>query len=62
MAVAGAAVLNVWALSNISASSIHAYVKVLIAIWSLSQQAYTFSRACIVLWPFLIDISAVRDN
>jgi len=61
MAVAGAAVLNTWALSNVSAPSVHAYVKVLIAIWSPSQRSFTFSRAGVVLWPFLIVISVVRD-
>ena len=61
MAVAGIAVLNALALSNVSAPSVHAFVKVLIAIWSVSQRSYTFSRACVVLWPFLIVISAVRD-
>jgi len=61
MAVAGIAVLTALALSNVSAPSVHAFVKVLIAIWSLSQRSYTFSRACVVLWPFLIVISAVRD-
>jgi hypothetical protein len=61
MAVAGIAVLTALALSNVSAPSVHAFVKVLIAIWSLSQRSYTFSRACVVLWPFLIVISAIRD-
>lgn len=61
MAVAGIAVLNALALSNVSAPSVQAFVKVLIAIWSLSQRSSTFSRACVVLWPFLIVISAVRD-
>jgi len=28
---------------------------------ALSNRSYTFSRACVVLWPFLIVISAVRD-
>ena len=40
MAVAGAAVLNARALSNVCAPSVHAYVKVLIAIWSLLQRSY----------------------
>jgi len=28
---------------------------------ALSNRSYTFSRACVVLWPFLIVISAIRD-
>jgi len=28
---------------------------------AFANRSYTFSRACLVLWPFLIVISAVRD-
>jgi len=33
----------------------------LITVLALGNRSYTWSRACVVLWPFLIVISAIRD-